>query len=85
MTDLNTFLKKDLRKEIIENTKNLLDRINVAYDMNRWNDFDCRTTMNNVLQTAYSPITDMIQNTTDYKEEFLKTLDQKSLSLKKII
>ena len=83
-TDLNTFLKKDLRKEIIENTKNLLDRINVAYDMNRWNEFDCRVTMNNVFQTAYSPIIDMIQNTTDYKEDFMKTLDEKSLSLKTI-
>ena len=40
--------------------------------------------MNNVLQTAYSPIIDVIQNTTDYKENFMKTLDEKSLNLKTI-
>ncbi len=83
-TNLNTFLKKDLRKEIIDNTKNLIDRINVTYDMNKWNEFDSRITMNNVLQTAYSPIIDVIQNTKDYKEDFMKTLDEKSLSLKTI-
>ena len=52
--------------------------------MNKWNEFDSRITMNNVLQTAYSPIIDIIKNTTDYKEDFLKTLDEKSLGLKNI-
>ena len=33
-------------------------------------------------QTAYSPIINMIQNTADYKEDFLKTLNNNSLSLK---
>ena len=83
-TDLNNFLKKDLRKEILDNTKNLLDRINVTFDMNKWNEFDSRITMNNVLQTAYSPLIDVIKSTTDYKEDFMKTLDEKSLSLKTI-
>ena len=83
-TDLNNFLKKDLRQEILDNTKNLIDRINVTYDMNKWNEFDCRTTMNNILQAAYSPIIDVIQNSNDYKEDFIKTLDEKSLSLKTI-
>ena len=32
-------------------------------------------------QTAYSPIINMIQNTADYKEDFMKTLFKKSLSL----
>ena len=84
MTDLNNFLKKDLRKEIIDNTKNLLDRINVTFDMSRWNDFDTRVTMNKVLQQAYSPITDVIQNTVDSKQDFIKTLSEKSSSLKTI-
>ena len=83
-TDLNNFLKKDLRKEIIDNTKNLIDRINITYDMNKWNEFDCRTSMNNVLQTAYSPLIDVIQNTSDYKEDFMKTVNEKSLNLKTI-
>ena len=48
--------------KIIKNTKNLLDRINTAYDMNRWNQFNCRVTMNYEFQTAYSPIKDMINN-----------------------
>ena len=83
-TNLNTFLKKDLRKEILENTKNLIDRINVTYDMNNWNEFDSRTTMNNEFQTAYSPLIDAIQNSLDYKEDFMKTMNEKSLSLKTI-
>jgi hypothetical protein len=80
-TNLNTFLKKDLRNEIMDNTKNLIDRINVTFDMNKWNEFDSRTTMNTILQTAYSPLIDAIYNTNDYKKEFMKTLDEKSLNL----
>ena len=83
-TNMNNFLKKDLRKEILENTKNLIDRINVTYDMNAWNEFDSRTTMNNEFQTAYSPLIDVIQNSSDYKEDFLKTMNEKSLNLKTI-
>ena len=83
-TNLNNFLKKDLRKEIMDNTKNLIDRINVTFDMNKWNEFDSRITMNNVFQAAYSPIIDVIQNSRDYKEDFMKTVDEKSLSLKTI-
>ena len=83
-TNLNNFLKKDLRKEILDNTRNLIDRINVTFDMNKWNEFDSRITMNNELQTAYSPIIDVIQNSRDYKEDFMKTVDEKSLSLKTI-
>ena len=52
--------------------------------MNKWNEFDSRITMNNVLQSAYSPIIDVIQNSRDYKEDFMKTVNEKSLSLKTI-
>ena len=47
-TDLNKFLKKDLHKEIIDYTKNLIDRINVTFDMNKLKEFDSRITMNNI-------------------------------------
>ena len=83
-TNLNHFLKKDLRQEIMDNTKKLIDRINTTYDLNKWNEFNSRTSMNKEFQPAYSPLTDVIQKTTDYKEEFMKTLHKKSLSLKTI-
>ena len=83
-TNLNHFLKKDLRQEIMDNTKRLIDRINTTYDLNKWNEFNSRTTMNKEFQTAYSPITDAIKEETDYKDEFMKTLYKKSLSLKTI-
>ena len=35
-------------------------------------------------QTAYSPIINIIQNTADYKEDLMKTLYKKSLSLKTV-
>ena len=83
-TNLNHFLKHDLRQEIMDNTKNLIDRINITYDLKKWNDFNSRTTMNKEFQPAYSPLTDAIQSTGDYKEEFVKTLHKKSLGLKTI-
>ena len=83
-TNLNHFLKKDLRQEIMDDTKNLIDRINITYDLKKWNDFNCRTTMNKEFQPAYSPLTDAIQSTGDYKEDFVKTLHKKSLGLKTI-
>ena len=83
-TNLNNFLKRDLRQEIMDNTKNLIDRININYDLNKWNEFSCRTTMNKQLQPAYSPLTDAIRNSVDYKEDFLNSLHKKSLGLKTI-
>ena len=47
-TDLNKFLKKDLHKEIIDYTKNLIYRINITFDMNKLNEFDSKITMNNI-------------------------------------
>ena len=83
-TNLNNFLKKDLRQEIMDNTKNLIDRININYDLYKWDQFSCRTTMNKQLSPAYSPLTDVIQNSVDYKEDFLNSLHKKSLGLKTI-
>ena len=83
-TNLNNFLKKDLRQEIMDNTKKLIERININYDLKQWNDFNCRTTMNKELQTAFSPLTDAIQSTGSYKEDFIKAVHRKSLGLKTI-
>ena len=68
----------------MDNTKKLIDRINTTYDLNKWNEFNSRISMNKEFQTAYSPITDAIKKTSDYKDEFMKTLYKKSLSLKTI-
>ena len=83
-TNIHNFLKKDLREEIMDNTKKLIDRINTTYDLNKWNEFNSRISMNKEFQIAYSPITDAIKKTSDYKDEFMKTLYKKSLSLKTI-
>ena len=83
-TNLNHFFFFFLRQEIMDDTKNLIDRINITYDLKKWNDFNCRTTMNKEFQPAYSPLTDAIQSTGDYKEDFVKTLHKKSLGLKTI-
>ena len=82
--NFNKFLKPDLRDEIMHNTKNLIDRINANYDIKTWNDFDCRTTMDKIHQTAYSPLIDVINNTESIEDEFNNTLKQKTLSLRTI-
>ena len=83
-TDFNYFLKPNLRQEIMDNTKNLIDRINITYDLKQWNEFKSRETMNKIFQTAYSPLTDVIQKTKNYKEDFIKILHNKTLGLKTI-
>ena len=83
-TDLNNFLKRDLRQEIMDSTKNLIDRINITYDLKQWDGFNCRTTMNREYQPAYSPLTDAIQSSGNYKEDFIKTIHKRSLGLKTI-
>ena len=82
--NLNKFLKPDLREEIMHNTKNLIERINANYDIKTWNDFDCRTTMDKIHQTAYSPLVDVINNTENIQDDFNKTLKKEILSLRTI-
>ena len=82
--NIEGLVNPDLRKDIMYNTQNLLDRLNMNYDIKKWNDFDCRTTMNRFHQTAYSPLTDVIQNNISDKEAFSSTLRDKALTLKTI-
>jgi hypothetical protein len=83
-TNIEQLVNPDLRKDIMHNTQNLLERININYDLKKWSDFDSRTTLNRFHQTAYSPITDVIQNNLSDKDAFSSTLRQKALTLKTI-
>ena len=83
-TNIEEIVNPDLRKDIMHNTQNLLERINMNYDLKKWNDFDSRTTLNRFHQTAFSPLTDVIQNNISDKDVFNSTLRQKALTLKTI-
>ena len=78
------FLSPNLREDIKYNTKNLIDRINMNYDIKKWTDFDSRTTFNRFFQTAYSPLNSAIKNSESLKNTFSKILKEKALSLKVI-
>ena len=82
--NIEEIINPDLRKDIVDNTNNLLSRINMNYDVKKWGEFDCRTTFNRFHQTAYSPLTDVIKNSVSEKEAFNSTLRQKALTLKTI-
>ena len=82
--NLEEFLEPNLREDIKNNTKNLIDRINMNYDIKKWSDFDSRTTFNRFFQTAYSPLNNIIKNSESLKNQFGKALKQKALSLKNI-
>ena len=82
--NLEEFLEPNLREDIKNNTKNLIDRINMNYDIKKWSDFDSRTTFNRFFQTAYSPLNNVIKNSESLKNEFGNALKQKALSLKNI-
>ena len=68
----------------MDDTKNLIDRINIIYDIKQWNEFNSRTTMNKIFQPAYSPLTDVIRSTKNYKDDFIRILHKKTLGLKTI-
>lgn len=82
--NMNKFLSQDLRNEIIGDTKNLIDRINMNYDLNEWNKFDSRTTLNRFFQTGCSPMATVVKNTTDIRDKFINTINQKALGLNTI-
>ena len=83
-TNIQEIINPDLREDIMHNTKNLIERINMNYDLKKWNQFDSRTTLNRLHQTAYSPLTDFIQNNVSDKDAFSTTLREKALTLKTI-
>ena len=83
-TDYLEFFQPKLRQEIFETTNNLLDRINANYDMDRWNKFDHNTQFHKFFQTAYSPITDVINSEGNVRDKFSQTLRDKALSLRSV-
>ncbi len=52
--DIFGFLNPNLREELQSQTKNLIDKINMNYDIKKWDKFDTRTTFNKFYQTEYS-------------------------------
>ena len=84
INNLEEFLNPNLREDLMYNTKNLLERINMNYDIKKWTNFDSRTTLNRFCQTAYSPLTDVISNSISDKNQFSNTLKNKALSLKTV-
>jgi len=83
-TDISKLLSPDLRNELMDDTRNLIDRINMNYDLKEWNKFDARTTSNRYFQTEYSPITKVVKNTPSIKDKFIDTLNQKAIGLKTV-
>lgn len=74
-----------IRNEIINNTYNLLERINSDYDINKYSNYDNpRTTFNKHFQINYSRLNDTIKKTHSERDLFMKTLRQKAYSLKTI-
>ena len=78
------FLQPNLREELQTETKNLIDKINMNYDIKKWNKFDSRVTLNRFYQTEYSPLNRVIKNTETLSEKFGKTLKLKALNLSNI-
>ena len=52
--------------------------------MDRWNKFDHNTQFHKFFQTAYSPITDVINNEENTRDKFSQTLKDKALSLRSV-
>ena len=82
--DILGFLQPNLREEIQSETKNLIDKINMNYDVKKWDKFDSRTTLNKFYQTEYSPINKVIKRTETLSEKFGKTIQIKALNLSNI-
>ena len=83
-TDFSKLLSPDLRNELMDDTRNLIDRINMNYDLKEWNKFDTRTTSNRYFQTEYSPISKAAKNTPNIKDKFIDTLNRKAMGLKTV-
>ena len=83
-TNINDKINPELRKEILNNTYNLIERINSDYDLKKYSDFDSRTTFNKQFQMGYSPLSDVIKKTHSDRDLFLKAVKEKAYSLKTI-
>ena len=82
--DIFSFLNPNLRDELQTQTRNLIDKINMNYDIKKWDEFDIRTTSNKFYQTDYGPLFPVIKNEETLSEKFGKTLRLKALNLTNI-
>ena len=82
--DIFSFLNPNLRDELQTQTRNLIDKINMNYDIKKWDEFDTRTTSNKFYQTDYGPLYPVIKNEETLSEKFGKTLRLKALNLTNI-
>ena len=82
--DIFSFLNPNLRDELQTQTRNLIDKINMNYDIKKWDEFDTRTTSNQFYQTDYGPLYSAIKNEETLSEKFGKTLRLKALNLTNI-
>ena len=81
---INKKANEELRNEILNNTYNLIERINSNYDLTKYTNFDSRTTFNKHFQTGNSKLSNAIKKTYSEKDLFRKALKDKVLSLKTI-
>ena len=79
--DIFSFLNPNLRDELQTQTRNLIDKINMNYDIKKWDEFDTRITSNQFYQTDYGPLYSAIKNEETLSEKFGKTLRLKALNL----
>ena len=82
--NINKLISPNLRQELMNDTQNLINKINMNYDLTSWNKFGTRTTSNRLIQTEYSPITDAIKNSANIRDKFIDTINQKVTGLKTI-
>ena len=78
------FLNPTLREELQTQTRNLIDKINMNYDIKKWDEFDTRTTSNIFYQTDYGPLYPAIKKEETLSEKFGKTLRLKAMNLTNI-
>ena len=83
-TNIEKKINPDLRYDLINNTKNLISKINMNFDLKRWDEFDTRITSNLYHQPAFSPLTDFNKNEKSDKDLFTETLKEKAKSLRTI-
>ena len=81
--NINKLISPNLREQLMNDTQNLIDKINMNYDLTSWNKFDTRTTSNRLIQTEYSPITDVVKNSENIRDKFIDTISQKVTELKR--
>lgn len=82
--NINRKINEELRNEILNNTYNLIERINSNYDLIKYTNFDSRTTFNKHFQTGYSHLSEVIKKAYSEKDLFRKALKDKVHSLKTI-